>query len=396
MSVNIYSCDACRLDGTIQEAKFFCLECNDYMCFNCETYHQKVKATRLHNLMSVERNRDKVVPMPGIESEEVTGDKSTAAENVNFSGDDSTPAEEDYTWEPSVAEDCSSGIASYAEEYASHTGKSYRLFLDAAQAAYTSIEISHASDKYEPLVTGLAFAANGELLVADYNNKTLKLFDSSLKIKQILVCPGIPYDVAIINDRSAVVTFPLQRNVVQFVKLYPRLQLGKSIQMNNGCWGVDVYKDRIYIACNANGHREELVVLDISGKLQRVFDIAKIAEQFGDLKHIAVNGNGDKLYLTGTSQILCMGLDGKQVYKCSYSAFEGPRGIVIDNEDNALVCCHGSNKILTIKSDGKKGKTLLSSKEGIQDPKAITYRNKDCLLVVGGWKHSSLLVFKLS
>ena len=257
------------------------------------------------------------------------------------------------------------------------------------------ISIKHPSDKYEPLVTGIAFLSNGELLVTDYNNKYLKLLDKSLKIKQTLECPGIPYGVAIINDREAIVTFPLQRNVVQFVSLSPTLRLGKCVPMNNGCWGVTVSKSKIYIACNANAHREEVKVMDMAGKILKVIDIAKLVAQFGDLKHITANGSGDKLYLSGTSKILCITPDGERLFTCTTSALDVPRGIIIDDYDNALVSCQGSNKILVMKADGKKSRPLLTSKHGVQDPKAIAYRDEDSLLVIGGWRKYNLLMFRI-
>ena len=49
-----FECDACKLDDKIQEAKYFCPSCDDYLCPTCETHHKKVKATRFHEIMTVE------------------------------------------------------------------------------------------------------------------------------------------------------------------------------------------------------------------------------------------------------------------------------------------------------------------------------------------------------
>ena len=49
-----FECDACKLDDKIQEAKFFCPSCDDYLCQTCENHHKKVKATRFHDIIKVE------------------------------------------------------------------------------------------------------------------------------------------------------------------------------------------------------------------------------------------------------------------------------------------------------------------------------------------------------
>lgn len=400
------SCDVCKLDNVVQEATYFCCDCKDYMCEKCESYHKKVKLTRLHTVKpSNEMLTDteaKTTLVTGAEGTVVQDISSTTAE-ADSKWSDSTPAEDDFDWEATEAEEyiLQSDIATRAEELLSLKDKptSNKIFLNAKLSPHTkmnNISVKHPLDKYEPLVTGLAFLTSGELLVTDYNNKYLKLLDKSLKLKQTLECPGIPYGVAIINDKEAIVTFPLQRNVVQFLSLSPKLSLGKCVPMNNGCWGVTVSNNKIFIACNANGHREEVIVMDTAGKILKVIDVSRLVGQFGDLKHITANSSGNKIYLSGTSKILCMTPEGQRVFTCVTSAVDVPRGIIIDDYDNALVSCQGSNKVLVMKADGKKSRPLLTAKHGIQDPKAIAYRDEDGLLVIGGWRKYNLLALQIN
>lgn len=48
-----FECDACKLDESIKEAKYFCIDCDDYLCNDCKLYHKKVKVTRSHQIVSV-------------------------------------------------------------------------------------------------------------------------------------------------------------------------------------------------------------------------------------------------------------------------------------------------------------------------------------------------------
>lgn len=56
-----FECDACKLDDNIEEAKYFCPECEDYLCQSCETHHKKVKATRFHEIVSIDEAAIKVM-----------------------------------------------------------------------------------------------------------------------------------------------------------------------------------------------------------------------------------------------------------------------------------------------------------------------------------------------
>ena len=55
-----HECDTCKLDGQTLEAKYYCGECNDFLCESCETYHKRVKATRFHEILTGDRMPAKV------------------------------------------------------------------------------------------------------------------------------------------------------------------------------------------------------------------------------------------------------------------------------------------------------------------------------------------------
>ena len=46
-------CDACATEGLIKEATFFCPKCEERLCNSCESWHNKLKATRSHRVLPV-------------------------------------------------------------------------------------------------------------------------------------------------------------------------------------------------------------------------------------------------------------------------------------------------------------------------------------------------------
>ncbi|XP_053383608.1 uncharacterized protein LOC123535591 [Mercenaria mercenaria] len=49
-----HSCEPCLAIGQHVEAHGFCVDCQEYMCKNCSAYHQRIKATKHHNLLNID------------------------------------------------------------------------------------------------------------------------------------------------------------------------------------------------------------------------------------------------------------------------------------------------------------------------------------------------------
>lgn len=231
-----YESDACKMDGKQKEAKYYCADCEDYMCATCEAYHKKVKSTRLHNVLSGDHIPQKAITKRTTiaDDSDSSDNKSTPAEDLGPSENKSTPAE-DLGHESTQAEDLNSRT---------RTRSSVGAFLDATVTSHVTIDMGHVSDAYKPLVSGLAFNQDGELLVADYNNEALKIFDGKFTIKAVLPCEGTPYDVAIINDKEAVMTV-IDKQWLLYVKFCPKLYRGRKVILK-GCKRVTASKTNIF------------------------------------------------------------------------------------------------------------------------------------------------------
>ena len=47
-----FDCSPCNYEGVKKEAKFYCPQCQDYLCDSCKSVHQKISATRSHEVVS--------------------------------------------------------------------------------------------------------------------------------------------------------------------------------------------------------------------------------------------------------------------------------------------------------------------------------------------------------
>lgn len=375
-----YKCDACKMDGKKQEAKYFCADCEDYMCATCEAHHKKVKSTRLHNVLSGDR----------IPKKEITK-RTTIAGDSESSVNKSTPAEEPghTERESTPAEDLTSRTKTRSSSW---------TFLDATVTPYMTLDTALISDTFRPLIKGFAFNPDGELLVADHSNGELKIFDNKFTLKAQLSCDGAPSDVAVINDKEAVVAV-IDKQWLLYVKFRPNIKCGRTVILNKKCHSVTATKENIFVVCISEEevHPSSIFILDLNGIRQRVINSKTINIHLYDINSIAANPLGNKIYMTCPDGIVCMTGDCKVLFTLMDTRYDFASGIVVDGNDNALITRFRSSDIQIMKSDGTHHKTFMTSSNGIVNPGTLAYRHSDGCLVVHVMQGltSKVLVYKI-
>ena len=261
--------------------------------------------------------------------------------------------------------------------------------------SHRKVNVRLADDKCAPYITGCGFMPNRNLIMCDYDNKKIKLFDGScLKLSYY------PNDVSVIDAATVIVTLPYVRQL-QFVQVFPQLKLNRLIQLYKKCWGVSVSGQEIYVSCH-NSYRAndgEVRVLDKQGHLKRRLGIRRIRSNlFRFPSYITVNTTGDKILVSDVDRsiVICMKVDGSKVYQYKDADLKWPRDLYCDDGDNVIVCDYVSNNIHVITSDGKKYGILLSSQGRLNGPSCVAYRNSDDTLVVGCYRNDYLFVYQLS
>ena len=270
---------------------------------------------------------------------------------------------------------------------------------------YKTVDIKHTSDGIGPYITGLALMSNGGLILADDVHYSLILMDSDINIIDTLHCPRStslestpysgstlkPYDVALLNDQEAIVTYPGPK-LLQFVKTYPHLEAGRLIPVDLQIWGVETTDNHIYVACG--GQQPSVLVLDLNGEKQRLIDIKGTDDQFDSTRYIAANSDGTKLFLTCSGRLLCITVDGQFVYSCSEPNLENAFAIAVDNDENVYASCFRPDRVLTISANSLIPKELLVPGDSLRFPRGIGYRKMDNLLFLAGFCNF-LSVFKV-
>ena len=259
------------------------------------------------------------------------------------------------------------------------------------------VNIKVQSDSNDAWISGSAFLPSGELILCDWLNKKLKLLDENLQMKESIDVPGRPWDVAPVNQHQVIVTFPWQQ-YLQFIQVTPSLALGHTVNLGMECMGVTVSRESIYILFFESGEGK-IGIYDLTGKKKRIIGPyngkdGKVLIEFPC--NIAVS-NDDKLFVSdgsSTPTVYCLESSGKVLYTVSNPLFEACRGIIVDENENLLVCDVDRNKVFLITKDGKEVREFLTENDDVWRPYTVSSRRSDGTLVVGGY-HNNILVFTL-
>jgi DNA-binding beta-propeller fold protein YncE len=161
-----------------------------------------------------------------------------------------------------------------------------------------------------------------------------------------------------------------------------------TIPMDTNIFGMAVRGRTIYYSARDKG----LKMLNLSDRT--VSDI--ISSDMSNVNYVATSG--DKLYYTNTNTntVTCCDLHGTTQWEFKDKRdLQGPLGISVDNDGNVYVVCYKSNNVVVISPDGQRHRQILSSKDGLNDPRVLDYdKSTNRLLVVN--KSSTAFLFDVT
>ena len=270
-------------------------------------------------------------------------------------------------------------------------------FDEMSVTARNQVNVMVPSDARDASITGPAFLSSGQLILCDgYNNK-LKLLDENLQMKESIDVPGRPGDIAVVNQHQVILTFPEQQ-YLRFIQVTPSLALGHTVDLGMQCYGVTVSRESIYILFSESGEGK-IGIYDLTGKKKRIFGPYNGKDGKELIKwpfYIAVS-NDEKIFVSGespTPTVYCLESSGNVLYTVSNPSLTNCRGIIVDENENLLVCDVFSYKVFLITQDGKEVREFLTKKDGLYRPFTVSFRRSDGTLVVVG-HHNNILVFTL-
>lgn len=217
------------------------------------------------------------------------------------------------------------------------------------------IKVSHRNDNSLSYISGIVQLNSDRLLVADKNNKALKLIDfSSEQITSVLRLSDAPWDVTRISGDEAAVTLPQGRKI-QFVSTNEELSKSREVQVNGFCRGI----------CNADGklvttYRDPagVEILDLDGTLYKSikFDQAGTGP-FQRTSFVEIGTIAEEPFIFVSDSVLKsvtkINLNGEIV--CTFRDLEltKPVGIAAVKDNCIAICDNDDRSVKMLAEDGE-------------------------------------------
>ncbi|OWF49733.1 hypothetical protein KP79_PYT01008 [Mizuhopecten yessoensis] len=216
---------------------------------------------------------------------------------------------------------------------------------------------------------GVLLMPTGNIIVSDFQNDKLKLFTVKGQYLDELEISGYPHDVCSVDDDTVAVAVTNRNVGIHVVEVQPsKLTLSNVIKVPKdiACQGLAFMDGHFMVSTLKDIHS---VTMD--GKVEKVQILSS------PCWHLASDVKNNKTFAcqktsTVDGIVVTRLPNGIQIYGLDERVVKNAMGVDVDSEGNVYVCGQDSNKVLQVSAYGNKFRELLTSKDGIDKPRAIS------------------------
>ncbi|KAH3895441.1 uncharacterized protein LOC127864228 [Dreissena polymorpha] len=250
------------------------------------------------------------------------------------------------------------------------------------------------SDSVTCDISGICVLPDGQVLVADFDNKRVKLLSQQYQVVSHWDVNAYPRDICLITPNEVAVAVnddDSKIHEVQFITVNQgKLVPGRKFQLQHECRGIAHHLGDLFVTSG-----KELYKYSLNGKL--------ICSLYGDrsgdytVRKCAVSPTGDRLYITSFWQhkLLTLARDGTLLATYTDTALGGPHGLHVTPADQVLVCGRWSDTVLQVGWEGEsKLATFATQEDGVRRPWSVCYSSTTSSIIVGQ-RRDNILVFRV-
>jgi hypothetical protein len=260
--------------------------------------------------------------------------------------------------------------------------------------------ISKASSEGECDISGIEIIQMDKIIVCDYSNKKVKLFDTvQNKIVSEINIHGSPYAVAAIMDDTFAVTVPNGRCIHFMTLTNQHIASDRMVNIKKECYGIAYSRDKLVVSCVYPGN---VLVLDLQCNILQSFGDDLIWYPF----YITVDTTGTSIYICDcqfySKSIKKLDWHGNVLNKYRLAPGERDlRGICELDDGTFLVCLEkdSDDNVRRISDSCRLCSITINEKFGNWCPTAVTYCKNTRKLYMSYSKagcFGSLKVFKVN
>ncbi|XP_060085851.1 uncharacterized protein LOC132565232 [Ylistrum balloti] len=237
-----------------------------------------------------------------------------------------------------------------------------------------------------PMLTGGCFLDDGRLLLTDYNNKKLILFDDNYNYIRHIPVDGWPYDVTKGSGLGELYVVLCRNVVLRCFLNHEDLIIRDRIRVPEDVRCLSVLDNVIF-----TGSRSAVSIISSDGVTLETIPKA------GGNTYLATSTLQRTFFHKDGDNILCRTLDGNELFRYEDSHLVDPRGMCLDHDGNLYVCGYKSHNLIQISHDGQKGRVVLNRLHKISRPMAIVFHpNKQQFIVTSYGEDIAFEVYQVS
>jgi DNA-binding beta-propeller fold protein YncE len=259
---------------------------------------------------------------------------------------------------------------------------SVKSINDIKLTLHTTFDISKVKGNNN--ITGCIVSPNGKMIFVDNhfpNPRLAILNDDGTLDKEITCSLGYPFDVTCLDDTTVAVS---TGNGIDIINI-DSTKTERRIKSSKLCYGI-THHNGVLLWCEQQRGIQMMKLSD-----DRVTTLVKQI----NLSHFSYLATcGDKIYQTNrdTSTVTCYTIKGEKlwVYK-DVSVLKDPRGVTVDNNYNVYVTSYSSNQVVVLEPDGRQGRQLISSEDGLNSPTGLYFEKSKNYLLVTNYRGPAFL-----
>lgn len=216
---------------------------------------------------------------------------------------------------------------------------------------------SISSDQKVCNFTGAVYMDNGNIVLADNENGSLKLFDQEGKFKHSLSCGDAkydaPWDMTGIDGDHIAVTFPLRKKV-RIYRVRDSIAPVRYFETYGACRGIAFHNGGFIVTFSEMGKSKAAIkFIDKRGKISKILygDKTGINKLKGPYYISSCPDERGRFFITDIRQNMLLVLNPDQSMELVLQDevnLKGAAGVEVDSDNNVYVCCNGASLVVRL------------------------------------------------
>ncbi|KAL4234232.1 hypothetical protein ACF0H5_005883 [Mactra antiquata] len=259
-----------------------------------------------------------------------------------------------------------------------------------------NVNIRDTEDEETCWVTGMAVLRDSSLLVADNNNKNVKLFGPNNSLLNTVALSSAPFDIGLLNQEQAVISLPDSKQL-QFMKIIGKsnMALDETRDLDFDCNAVNVFKDNIIVTSIAE---KSVKCLNLQGDVLWTVGIDKKYRGLFEWPwYLQANTASSEIFVSDRQKnTITILTDNGEVVSVRDVHGKGPRGLTMDDIGNMFIVFYMTDQLEIVSTYSPRDRrNLLTKLDGIKHPQSVAYNVETGQLLVSSYNCDYVSIYQI-